>query len=250
MGAMGCLSRGQLAQGDVWEVQGRLRERYGGGSLELPGIRLMASGLPHPQWNSGDVDDPALVDLSAARAWYAERDLPWGVRVPAGLRWRHGRHLFRKRLMRRDAASLPTMPQPPGLILRAATLDDLADVVRIDTSAFGGDPDLVRRWIEPHFVAAATTVGVAELDGDPVGTAYTVASSGRAGHCIFLGGVATRPDARGRGIASALSAWLLARGFAAGATLAHLNPEEDAAARIYARLGFVEEDGFDVYVDV
>lgn len=67
---------------------------------------------------------------------------------------------------------------------------------------------------------------------------------------MFLGGVAVRPDARRRGIAAALSAWLLNRGFAWGATLAHLNPDDRAAARVYARLGFVEQYGFDVYVDL
>ena len=49
-------------------------------------------------------------------------------------------------------------------------------------------------------------------------------------------------------IAAAVSSWLLARGFAAGAELAHLHPDNDGAARVYARLGFVETAGFDVYI--
>ena len=104
--------------------------------------------------------------------------------------------------------------------------------------------------IEPHFGSSAITVGLAELDGEPVGTAYTILSFGRAGPSVFLGGVGVRPDARRRGVAGALSAWLLNRGFASGANFAHLNPDNDAAARVYARLGFVEQDGFDVYVDL
>jgi hypothetical protein len=32
--------------------------------------------------------------------------------------------------------------------------------------------------------------------------------------------------------------------------LAHLHPDSDAAARLYARIGFVETPGFDVYVDL
>ncbi|MDX6233044.1 MAG: hypothetical protein QOH68_2044, partial [Nocardioidaceae bacterium] len=27
----------------------------------------MANGLPHPQWNNGDVTDPAVVDLGVVR---------------------------------------------------------------------------------------------------------------------------------------------------------------------------------------
>ena len=56
--------------------------------------------------------------------------------------------------------------------------------------------------------------------------------------------------ARRRGIAAALSSWLLERGFAAGAELAHLNPDSDEAARLYGRLGFIELPGLDVYVDI
>ena len=37
---------------------------------------------------------------------------------------------------------------------------------------------------------------------------------------------------------------------AEGADLAWLNPDDDRAARLYARLGFREVAGFDVYVDV
>ena len=35
-------------------------------------------------------------------------------------------------------------------------------------------------------------------------------------------------------------AWLLERGFAGGADLAHLNPDTPGAARLYGRLGFTE----------
>ncbi|MGH6623605.1 MAG: GNAT family N-acetyltransferase, partial [Burkholderiaceae bacterium] len=56
--------------------------------------------------------------------------------------------------------------------------------------------------------------------------------------------------ARRRGVGSALTSWLLERAFADGATLAHLNPDSDAAARLYARLGFVETAGLDVYTDL
>jgi hypothetical protein len=57
----------RTAHADAWEAHGRFRTPYGGGAVRLPGIRLMASGLPHSQWNNGDVVDPAAVDLEAVR---------------------------------------------------------------------------------------------------------------------------------------------------------------------------------------
>ena len=47
-----------------------------------------------------------------------------------------------------------------------------------------------------------------------------------------------------------MTSWLLEQAFADGAALAHLNPDSDAAARLYARLGFVETAGLDVYTDL
>ena len=61
------------AHGDAWQAQGRLREGCGGGAAEMPGIRLMASGLPHAQWNNGDVTQPDEVPWNDVRAWYAAR---------------------------------------------------------------------------------------------------------------------------------------------------------------------------------
>src|SRR3954467_6298632 len=81
----------RIAHADAWEAHGRYREPSGGGVERLPGVRLMASGLPHPQWNSGDVTDPRAVHLAAVKDWYADLGVPWGVRVPAGAEWPHGR---------------------------------------------------------------------------------------------------------------------------------------------------------------
>ena len=75
-------------------------------------------------------------------------------------------------------------------------------------------------------------------------------SDGSAGPALYLAGVTVLLEARRPGIAGAISSWLLTRGAAAGARVAHLHPDSDEAARVYARLGFVEVDGFDVYVDL
>jgi hypothetical protein len=38
----------------------------------------MASGLPYPQWNNGDVIDPSVVDIDRVAAWYEERECHGG----------------------------------------------------------------------------------------------------------------------------------------------------------------------------
>jgi Acetyltransferase (GNAT) family len=242
-------ARVRAAHGDAWQVQGRLRETAGGGALELHGIRLMASGLPHPQFNNGDVTEPEA-DLEGARAFYAERRVPWGVCVPPDLPWPHGRHLFRKRLMGLPAAAFRPAPAVPGLRVARAGPGELEAVVAVDTAAFGSDPVSARPWMEPHLRARRAEVALATLEGEPVATAYALRSDGRAGPTLYLGGVTVLAAARQRGVGAAISTWLLARGLAAGARLAHLQADTDDAARGYARLGFAETGGLDVYVDL
>lgn len=209
----------------------------------------MAAGFESPGVNSGDVTGPDP-DLDAARAFYAARGVTWGLRVPPELPWPHGRLLFRRRLMAVPRSAFRAAPAVPGLSLRRAGPQDLAPVLHIDSTVFGLDPIDNTRWLAPLLDAGRAAVALAELDGEPAGTAYTLRSDGAAGPCLYLAGVAVLPAARRRGVGAALSSWLLERGFAAGAELAHLNPDTDAAARIYERLGFIETPGLDVYVDL
>jgi GNAT superfamily N-acetyltransferase len=241
----------RTAHGDAWQVEGLLRESFGGGAGRVRGARLMASGIDHPQWNNADVDDPGSADVVGMREWYAARSAPWGVRVPAGAAWPHGRFLFRKRLMG-VALSARGLPRTSfaGLVIRRAGPDDLDAMLHLEVIGFQSAPTLERQWMQPHLSSPAVEVALAELSGEPVGTAYTVRSEGWAGPALYLAGVCVLPEARRRGIAGAVSSWLLARGAAAGARVAHLHPDSDHAARVYARLGFVEVDGFDVYVDL
>ena len=242
------------AHADAWQAEGRLRTPFGGGAAELPGVRLMASGLPHAQWNSGDVTDPARADLNAVRAWYASRahgaGVPWGLRVPAGATLPDGRLLFRKRCMGLLPSRHAPAKAPPGVEIRAATSNEADIVTRIDAAAFGDTAEQNRPWVEPHLSAPGFTVAIAEVDGGPVGVATAILTDDRAGRCVGIFGVGVLERARNRGIGGALTSWLLERAFAAGATLAHLNPETEAAARLYRRLGFVETAGLDVYVDL
>lgn len=240
----------RVAHADAWEAHGRFRAPAGGGAARLPGVRLMASGLPHPQWNNGDVTDPAAVDVEAVRAWYAERRVPWGVRVPSELTWRHGRRLFTKRLMGLAPEAFRPVPAPDGMTLRAAGPADADAVLAVDTVAFDAPEEVERPWVEPLLVQPGVTVCVAETAGRVVGAGHVLVTDGDAGPAAYVAGIGVHPDAEGRGVGTAVSAWLVERGFASGARLAHLHPDTDRAAAIYRRLGFVEVPGFDIYVDM
>jgi len=246
--------RVRLAHGDAWQAEGRLRVRQGGGAAEFAGARLMASGLGHPQWNSGGLVDLAAFDLAATRAWYAARahgaGVPWGMRVPAGTAFAHGRFLFAQRNMALEPELFRPVAIPHGVVIAKARESDLAVLARIDAEAFEEPVDSVTPWIAPHIGARDVTVVLARLDGQPVGAATAIHTDDRARRCAGIFGVGVVAQARGRGIGAALTAWLVEHAFARGATLAHLNPNTDAAARIYTRLGFVETTGFDIYVDL
>jgi GNAT superfamily N-acetyltransferase len=243
------LQRVHVAVADAWEVEGRLRERDGGGVLEVRGMRVMASGLPQDYWNSGDVTAPDA-DVEAARAFYAQRDAAWGVRVPSGMAWARGRHVLTLDLMTLRPGDFTPVPAPDHVAMRVAAPADLETVVAIDAAAFEEDPDVERPWIAPHLGAERIVTALATLDGEPAGTGYSIRTDGRAGPALYLAGVAVAPHARRRGVAAALSSWLVERGLASGADLVHLHADTDGAARVYARLGFVRVPGLDVYVDL
>lgn len=236
------------AHGDAWEAEGVLRRPYGGDAAALPGVRLMSSGVPHPQWNSGDVDDPDVVDVDAVRSWYAGRADVWGLRVPAGTPWPLGRHVVSKPLWARTLGPSPTVSAVAGLELRAAGPKDLDVVVAVDSAAFGSDPAQEAPWMAPHLLGAPCEVLLGLVDGVPAATGYSVLTDGRAGPAVHLGGICVLPAYEGRGIGTALTVELLDRAAARGAALAHLEPDTDRAAAVYARLGFVPAAGLDIYV--
>jgi len=230
-------------------VQGDLRAPAGGTSAVARDLQLMTAGFEAPGVNSGDVTGPDP-DLDAARAFYAQHGVTWGLRVPVGLPWGHGRLLFRRRLMAAPRSAFRPAGAVPGLTLRRAGPADLAGVLHIDSTVFALDPTDNTRWLEPLLAADSADVVLAELDGEPAGTAYTLRSDGAGGPALYLAGVAVLATARRRGVGAAMSSWLLERGFTAGAELAHLNPDTDEAARLYGRLGFTETPGLDVYVEI
>src|SRR3954468_13653273 len=169
----GALAPVHVAHADAWEVEGKLRERDGGGAREVRGLRLMASGLKHAQWNSGDVTAPDA-DVDAARAFYAQRGADWGVRVPAGMPWRHGRLLLTLDIMALEPGDFAPVEAPGHIAVRLAEPGDLETVVSIDAAAFEADPAAERPWLAPHLGGDRITTALATLDGEPAGTGYAI----------------------------------------------------------------------------
>jgi ribosomal protein S18 acetylase RimI-like enzyme len=145
------------------------------------------------------------------------------------------------------AAAFSKAAVPSGCVLRQAGRGDIEVVAAIDAGAFGSGVAEGRSWLEPLCVSDGARVAIGELDGLPVATGYALRCDGDAGLSVYLGGIAVLPAARQRGVAAALSSWLLAPGFEAGARFAHLQTDSNGAARVYERLGFEEFSGIDIY---
>jgi ribosomal protein S18 acetylase RimI-like enzyme len=212
----------------------------------------MSSGLPVPQWNSADVTvdtEVATVDIAAVRRWYAERGVPWGIRVPQGRAWPYGRKLLTKRAMALATADLREPALPPGVLVRPAGPADLEAYARVDATAFDEDLGPTAAYARPMLDAPGFRPVLATAGSEPVGVGYGVVSTGAGGHSVGIFGVGVLPEHRRRGIGAALTGHLVRWARGEGADLAWLNPDDDRAARLYAGLGFAEVPGFDVYVD-
>jgi ribosomal protein S18 acetylase RimI-like enzyme len=135
-----------------------------------------------------------------------------------------------------------------GLDLRPAGPDDLEAILAVDVVAFEEPPEVERPWLQRLLDHPATTVAVATLESAVVATGSVLRSEGWAGPAAYVAGIAVQPAARQRGIGAAVTSWLMEQ--AGDVALWHLHPDTDAAARIYQRLGYVEVEGLDIYVDL
>ncbi|WP_347267558.1 GNAT family N-acetyltransferase [Paracoccus sp. (in: a-proteobacteria)] len=114
---------------------------------------------------------------------------------------------------------------PGGVAIRPATRDDDAAIWKVLQPVYrAGEtycipPDITRDEALADWFAAPFSAFVAELDGQVLGTSHVGRNRpGPASH-VANASFATRPDARGRGVAQALlahaQAWARAQGFRA-----------------------------------
>ena len=164
--------------------------------------------------------------------------------------WPYGRKLLTKRAMALATADLREPADPAGVLVRPADPADLDDYARVDAAAFDEELGPTTDYARPMLGATGFRPILATADGAAVGVGYGVLSTGAGGRSVGIFGVGVLREHRRRGIGAALTVHLVRWARAEGADLAWLNPDDDRAARLYARLGFREVPGFDVYVDV
>jgi ribosomal protein S18 acetylase RimI-like enzyme len=137
---------------------------------------------------------------------------------------------------------IPETAVPPGLEIRAVqSRDDLDSWARVMLAGFEFD-DPASEAFGRFLLARGTADGVWHrhylglLDQKPVATAALFGGSEAAG--IYW--VTTLPDARGLGVATAMTVHLLREAAASGYRIATLNASE-AGYPLYRRLGFAED---------
>jgi hypothetical protein len=200
----------------------------------------MASGIGRAKWNNADITG-VDADLDAVTAWYARRDLPWGVRVPLDLEVSLGSHAFVKRCVGIPADAF--RDRGSDARVRRGDATELELIAALD--AIGGGPlEESRAWIAPQLGTPGFLHWVAELDGRLVGLATTVLSNGDAGPAAYVTGI----FASDQSVLDALVSTAVAGAFSEGAELVHANPADDAETQRFVELGAVEVSGLGVRV--
>jgi GNAT superfamily N-acetyltransferase len=166
-------------------------------------------------------------ERAGVRAWTVW--VPEDDRAPADLLERAGHLLdanpaaMTLELEGYDAAAAPQLDLDPE--------PSIAEAARINDAAYGFAGDFERAFV--RMPPDRAHLYLARLDSVPAATLAAVHHGGDCG--IYL--VATRPEARGRGLASALMTRALADAREAGCTTSSLQATR-AGEPIYARLGY------------
>jgi GNAT superfamily N-acetyltransferase len=160
---------------------------------------------------------PDLAGILEAAGWALSERLPLMVCAPA------------------DHAAPPA---PDGLAIETVgpeSSDELITVYHIAMRTGFGDDEPVTEALIERFRSVPSFAVAGRLDGRLVGTANCTRP---ALGVVEVGGVATLPEYRRRGVAGALTAAAVSAAFAAGAELAWLTAADQHAGRIYERAGF------------
>jgi len=236
----------------AWEINARA---VGGTVQRIDGLLLALTEIADPQLNVALVErapeDPPVA-LAAAKRTFADHGFRIGLDLP------RGRHpdveraaadlgmvvgVSRPGMAAEVSAIAPASP-PPGLeISTLSPDDDLEELWNMQATVFGMRPDVVRAYLGPAMLRApGIACFVAREDGRVVSSSLAVDIDGSVG--VF--GVATLPDARGRGIGTAITAAAVdsARD---GADLAWLQASENGRP-VYERMGFDAVSDWDVWV--
>jgi GNAT superfamily N-acetyltransferase len=219
--------------------------RPGGAWAQLGTVQVHTTGLQPRHWNGACLTAPMDLDavLPDVAAWFAARDKPWGLLIPAELDVQPTglEHALDQGVMLRTLTDLPDVDPLP--VREDAPPEHVA---LVQAEAFGDGYDVTLAFVTPTLQPdrRPPQTTVTTYDGDaPIGCATVAFVDGVAG--VF--GVAVREAWRRRGIGAALTAQCLQLAAAAGCDLAYLNPSPMAHAT-YTRLGFRDALPFRIWV--
>jgi hypothetical protein len=204
----------------------KLVEHSSNGELRSPSpVFTFVTGLPIPLFNGCVVTEPtAEAELDAALVWLDRRRVPYQVSIAEPL----APHL-------NDVVTvhgLQVAPAPyPGMVLHP--VPESPDPAPGVTVVAGTAPGLLD-FLPPSFATDSDVrVFTARLDGVPVGNSIAI----RTGEVAGVYGVGTRPQARRRGIGTAVSWAAVGAGRAWGCDPIVLQATE-MGLPIYERMGF------------
>ena len=221
----------------------RVRFIDGAESAQIDGLLVAATKLdedPNAAFVEREPEDPARA-LAEAEAWIRERGWPLGLELEDGCHpavEAAAAAAGFEPLMRRPAmvlwlSDLRPSRLPDGVEIRAARPEDISALRAIETACFGTSATIAERFIPP---ALLETPGLSTFVALSDGAAVASAVASRHEETVGIFGVATVPEARGRGIGTAMTAHAAAS--ARGeAEFAWLNPTEGARG-LYERMGF------------
>jgi N-acetylglutamate synthase len=218
---------------------------------EQSGWRLFVCPLvPIPPFNAvwalEDPADDAISGLAQAMAEVEELGLPFGVVVRANKA--PGLETEAHRLGLTAVERMPAMKMGTdelrdrgtrGLeIVRVRHIADLDRTLTVMAAGFEAPAQVLQALYQPAVAEApGVSIYLATVDGEPVSTA----TSWLGDRAVGIFNVATPPSLRGRGYGTAVTAWAVREGFAAGAEVAWLQ-SSSLGEPVYRRMGFRQVD--------
>jgi ribosomal protein S18 acetylase RimI-like enzyme len=218
----------------------KLAEHCQGGDLRrFGGVAAYVTGLPISLFNGCVVVETASAsELDEALAWVSGHDVPKLVFVAeeheADVAPATASHGLVREAVPAPGMVLEPIPEPPapapGVVVDEAGIDEFRGVF----TAFGRDPDLAASLF-PGSLLDDADVGafVGRLGGRPVGYSLAIRSERTSG----VYNVGTLPEARRRGVGTALTWAAVDHGRRAGYDCAVLQSSEMAVA-MYEAMGF------------
>ena len=204
----------------------KLVEHSPNGAIRSTGdVFTFVTGLTIQLFNGCVVTQPTTAaELSESLRWLGARGLPYQVSIAESLAPGLADVVLASGLQR-DPAPYPGMvlhpiPEPPGLPPGVTVSPGLvAELAGYLPASFAADPDV--------------RVFHARLDGSAVGTSIAI----RTGDVAGVYGVGTKPDARGRGVGTALTWAAVAVGSEWGSDTIVLQASQMGLS-LYERMGF------------